>query len=150
MLKIRRSRDRLIFKMGIPVPGKEGLYIETRSRLRSVRLSLDVFFWLYITIGNLTRNVHYKTNSQGKKTTILCSFWYKVCFSMCHIFIMDIRRSWLYPRFTFLIIRNKGTITFLKVGEDPTNYPPFKLKIYDCVYLCIIFTTCHMEWEKYV
>ena len=29
MLKIRRSRDRLIFTMGIPIPGKDGLYIET-------------------------------------------------------------------------------------------------------------------------
>ena len=30
MLKIRRSCDRLIFYMGIPIPGKDGLYIETR------------------------------------------------------------------------------------------------------------------------
>ena len=29
MLKIRRSRDRLIFNMGIHIPGKDGLYIET-------------------------------------------------------------------------------------------------------------------------
>ena len=29
MLKIRRSHDRLIFNMGIPIPGKDGLYIET-------------------------------------------------------------------------------------------------------------------------
>ena len=29
MLKIRRSHDRLIFTMGIPIPGKDGLYIET-------------------------------------------------------------------------------------------------------------------------
>ena len=29
MLKIRRSRDRLIFNMGIPIPGKDGHYIET-------------------------------------------------------------------------------------------------------------------------
>ena len=28
MLKIRRSRDRLIFNMGIPIPGKDSLYIE--------------------------------------------------------------------------------------------------------------------------
>ena len=28
MLKIRRSRDRLIYNMGIPIPGKDGLYIE--------------------------------------------------------------------------------------------------------------------------
>ena len=29
MLKIRRSHDRLIFNMGIPIPGKDGLYIDT-------------------------------------------------------------------------------------------------------------------------
>ena len=29
MLKIRRSRDRLIVNMGIPIPRKDGLYIET-------------------------------------------------------------------------------------------------------------------------
>ena len=29
MLKIGRSRDRLIFNMEIPIPGKDGLYIET-------------------------------------------------------------------------------------------------------------------------
>ena len=32
MLKIRRSCDRLIFNMGIPIPGKDGLYNETGSR----------------------------------------------------------------------------------------------------------------------
>ena len=31
MLKIRRSHDRLIFNMGIPILGKDGLYIETGS-----------------------------------------------------------------------------------------------------------------------
>ena len=30
MLKIRRSCDRLIFNMGIPIPGKDDLYIEMR------------------------------------------------------------------------------------------------------------------------
>ena len=29
MLKIRRSHDRLIFNMGISIPGKDSLYIET-------------------------------------------------------------------------------------------------------------------------
>ena len=29
MLKIRWSRDCLIFNMGIPIPGEDGLYIET-------------------------------------------------------------------------------------------------------------------------
>ena len=32
MLKIRRSHDRLIFNMGIPIPGKDGLYIEMGPR----------------------------------------------------------------------------------------------------------------------
>ena len=31
MLKIRRPTGRLIFNMGIPIPGKDGLYIETGS-----------------------------------------------------------------------------------------------------------------------
>ena len=34
MLKIRWSCDRLIFNMGIPIPGKDSLYIETGPRLR--------------------------------------------------------------------------------------------------------------------
>ena len=33
MLKIIWSRDRLIFNMGIPIPGKDGLYIETGPRV---------------------------------------------------------------------------------------------------------------------
>ena len=32
MLKIRQSRDRLIFNTGIPIPGKDGLYIKTGPR----------------------------------------------------------------------------------------------------------------------
>ena len=32
MLKIRQSGDRLMFNMGIPIPGKDGLYIETVRR----------------------------------------------------------------------------------------------------------------------
>ena len=32
MLKIRRPNGRLIFNMGIPIPGKDGLYIETGPR----------------------------------------------------------------------------------------------------------------------
>ena len=33
MLKLRRSRDRLIFNMGIPIPGKDSFYIGTGSSL---------------------------------------------------------------------------------------------------------------------
>ena len=33
MLKIRRSRDLLIFNMGIPIPGKDGLYVEKGPRI---------------------------------------------------------------------------------------------------------------------
>ena len=37
MLKIRRSRDCLIFKMGIPIHGKDSLYIEPGPRVLVVR-----------------------------------------------------------------------------------------------------------------
>ena len=33
MLKIRRPRDRLVFNMGIPIPGKDGLYTEMGPRI---------------------------------------------------------------------------------------------------------------------
>ena len=36
MLKLRRSWDRLIFNMGITIPGKDGLYIETGPRLQTI------------------------------------------------------------------------------------------------------------------
>ena len=35
MLKIRRSHDRLIFNMEIPIPEKDGLYIEMAPRSSS-------------------------------------------------------------------------------------------------------------------
>ena len=41
MFKIKRSYDRLIFDMEIPIPGKDGLYIETGPRLKSVLLILS-------------------------------------------------------------------------------------------------------------
>ena len=34
MLKIRRSHDHLIFNMGIPIPGKDGFYIESAPWFR--------------------------------------------------------------------------------------------------------------------
>ena len=37
MFKIRRSRDRLIFNMEIPIPGKDSLYIETGPRSSSLQ-----------------------------------------------------------------------------------------------------------------
>ena len=35
VLKVRQSHDRLIFNMGIPIPGKDGLYFETGPRCLS-------------------------------------------------------------------------------------------------------------------
>ena len=42
MLKIRRSCDRLILNMGIPIPGKDGLYIEPGPRSQ----------WVMRDVGN--------------------------------------------------------------------------------------------------
>ena len=38
MLKIRWSCDRLIFNMEIPIPGKDGLYIETGPWMKLIAL----------------------------------------------------------------------------------------------------------------
>ena len=48
MLKIRRSCDRLIFNMGIPIPGKDGLYNETGPRAWASNY-IHSFLWDVIT-----------------------------------------------------------------------------------------------------
>ena len=56
MLKIRRSMiDRLIFNMGIRIPGKDGLCIETRPRLLKSESRHDANFG--ITGGTGSRSV---------------------------------------------------------------------------------------------
>ena len=59
MLKIRRSHDSLIFNMGIPIPGKDGLYIETGHWRWAVTLSaalpsFEILQWLNIWVINST------------------------------------------------------------------------------------------------
>ena len=44
MLKIRRPNGRLIFNMGIPIPGKDGLYIETGPCWRKLYTRIHVSF----------------------------------------------------------------------------------------------------------
>ena len=39
------SRDRLIFNMGIPIPGKDGLYIETGARLPQQEKERESWKW---------------------------------------------------------------------------------------------------------
>ena len=54
MLRIRRSRDRLIFNMGVPLPGKDGIYIETgsgvshSSSIAVTKWQHECFFFQYI------------------------------------------------------------------------------------------------------
>ena len=62
MLKIRRSGDRLIFNMGIPIPGKDSLYIETgpwsSSKVVGLRLAdLWEFPILVVTVIALPTEV---------------------------------------------------------------------------------------------
>ena len=42
LIKIRRPNGRLIFNMGIPIPGKDGLYIEAGRRIFFITISADV------------------------------------------------------------------------------------------------------------
>ena len=45
MLKIRRSPDRLIFNIGIPIAGKDGLYIETGPS-QAASGAIPVWLWM--------------------------------------------------------------------------------------------------------
>ena len=71
MLKIRRSRDRLILNMGIPMPGKDGLYIETEPRqlLSQYRYNNLSQIKLIVKWGSL-----YNRNKGNTKATNYWSF----------------------------------------------------------------------------
>ena len=58
MLKIRRSRDRLIFNMGIPIHGKDGLYTETGpgSPWADITLKRAASLWLEVLMAVVLRN----------------------------------------------------------------------------------------------
>ena len=49
MLKIRRSRDRLIFNMRIPIPGKDHLFIEIGPRLAYGPIEIATYISTYRT-----------------------------------------------------------------------------------------------------
>ena len=62
MLKIRRSRDHLIFNMGITIPGKDGLYIETGPRYLNQFFLQPSFGDTFL--GNV-QNIHHKNVLQN-------------------------------------------------------------------------------------
>ena len=57
MLKIRRSCDRLIFNMGIPIPGKDVLYIDNGPGLCANGAAHVIFGFHYNTVQH---NMLYK------------------------------------------------------------------------------------------
>ena len=57
MLKIRRSRDRLIFNMGIPMPGKDNLYIETGPWTMLAGKYIN-----YVVLSQLFLATHHQSN----------------------------------------------------------------------------------------
>ena len=65
MLKIRRSRDRLIFNMGIPIRGKSGLYIMRRDPGVIMEYFLSPFFTRLTLVISLCRWVTYGTSNGG-------------------------------------------------------------------------------------
>ena len=69
MLKIRRSHDRLIFNMGISIPGKHGLYIETGPWVQLTQLTTG---YIAAHLPLLYARVHTgcnkkQTNKKGSK-----------------------------------------------------------------------------------
>ena len=65
MLKIRRSYDRLIFNMGIPIPVRRGLYIETGPRRHDIAY----------TTGGFVGGVLIRSNGAGIAVgAILCEY----------------------------------------------------------------------------
>ena len=56
MLKMKWSRDRLIFTMGIPIPGKDGLDVLLPTK---VQLILDLTVYVELAWWNVRRYLQY-------------------------------------------------------------------------------------------
>ena len=89
MLNIWRSHDRLIFNMGIPIPGKNGLYIETAPSLLPIWV---ISHYLTHCLLPVLFRSHSRKITHGTFVGIVCSL-FKTCFVA--IFI-------IYCSFTFL------------------------------------------------
>ena len=83
MLKKRRSHDRLIFDMGIPIPEKDGFCIETGSRLsiaeKDVRMPWCFREFLCFTMTlylALSMNMSWNVNSMQTSATKYCAIYY--------------------------------------------------------------------------
>ena len=55
ILKVRRSHDRLILNMIIPIPGKDGLHIETGARFPTRFLGISWHMECYLQLGKAQR-----------------------------------------------------------------------------------------------
>ena len=55
MLEVRRSHDRLILYIRIPIPGKDGLYIETGPRFPTRSLGISWHKECYLQLGKAQR-----------------------------------------------------------------------------------------------
>ena len=80
MLKIRRSRDRLIFNIGIPIPGKDGLDIDTGPWSHQV--------WCVAVFARCTGPMRLHENPEmWRPVCFLLIFFYFPFFSFYSLFI---------------------------------------------------------------
>ena len=96
MLTIRRSRDRLIFNMGIPIPVRQHLYIETAPR--RIYFTADV-----IHVTHWCNKLHLPLNdlfpSASTFSVTLQNFYhhhiYKTTVYLRSVFVSSFTRAWV-------------------------------------------------------
>ena len=137
MLKIRRPLGRLIFNMGIAIPGKTVFLIETAPRWAPCWPHEPCYLGLYwqeesvwiviVTLPeqNTTCNLHNFFHQ-----ILFASFWYKLCYDTgylhdSHCFIMANIMYLQFPSFYFCIFSyishlHKG-VSFLSISEKKTG-----------------------------
>ena len=69
MLKISQSHDCLIFNMGIPIPGKDGLYIESGPS------TLSLYQEKLINVLRFEQNGHHFAKNNFQCIILNASFW---------------------------------------------------------------------------
>ena len=93
VFKIRRSRDRLIFNMGIPIPGKDSLHIDTGPwwpyQLIFAVVEGHLLLTLDYSVTSLYSNLHTKMVVKQKGTSVA-----NVCNKLKHMCCISTLLYW--------------------------------------------------------
>ena len=146
MLKIRRPLGRLIFNMGIAIPGKTVFLIETAPWFLSLNVWISYAGWTYIIRYTEIRHLFISCTQKGNTTRTIATML-RACARHIKMWLVWMRsRFFSHTNATDNIMMARiMTATMSKWSAQNMN-----LKIYEHVYISIIYAYVYIKyvWTK--